>query len=401
MRSVVSRCRMLIARSPLVCALCLCALTLRAADERILLDAAVNGRPARLVFDTGSSDLVLFRRGAERLGLKVTEPPRDVQVAPGEVTVGRTEECDLVLGITRARTSFRVFEPPSFLRMRVDGTVGWQPIRYNTIQVDAALRQATWLTNAPPETATWLKFRIRRQARVLSLEIAGQEDNRGVLTVDTGSSCGVALSPERWRAWRAAHTNQPATLLAGYMPGAGTVVTEESCAKELTFGPLMLTEVPVMPSNVAEQAMGSPGFEASLGMAALKRLDLIIDGDLGIAYLRPRNAPPATYEHNRLGAVFAPRDMEGVDLIAHVINGSPAYEAGVRSGDVLLKVGDLDVTKWRTDPTVLPLSRFWERSPGTKIELILKRGTQTIKVTAVLRQILAPDAGAPGKGSQG
>jgi hypothetical protein len=68
---------------------------------------------------------------------------------------------------------------------------------------------------------------------------------------------------------------------------------------------------------------------------------------------------------------------------------------------VLQKVGDLDVTKWRTDPTVLPLSRFWERPPGTKIELILKRGDRTITASAVLRQILAPDAGAPGKGSQG
>jgi len=392
---------MLITSSSLVCVLCLCALTVRAGDERILLEATINGKPARMVFDTGASDLVLFRRGAERLGLKVTEPPRDVQVAPGEVTVGRTEECDFVLGATRARTSFRVFEPPSFLRMGVDGTVGWQPMRYNTIQIDAGQRKATWLTNAPPETATWLKFRIRRQSRVLTLEIPGQEDKQGVLTVDTGSACGVALSPERWRAWRAAHTNQPATLLAGYMAGAGTVVTEESWAKELTFGPLALTEVPVMPANVAEQAMGAPGFEASFGLAALKRLDLIIDGALGIAYLRPRNAPPATYEHNRLGAVFAPRDMEAADLIAHVMDGSPAYEAGVRSGDVLQKVGDLDVTKWRTDPTVLPLSRFWERPPGTKIELILKRGDRTITASAVLRQILAPDAGAPGKGSQG
>jgi hypothetical protein len=352
------------------------------------------------VFATGASDLVLFSRGAERLGLKVSEPPRDIQVAPGEVSVGRSEECDFVLGATRTRTSFRVFEPPSFLKMEADGAVGWQPIRYNTIRVDAVLKQATWLTNAPSETTTWLKFRIRPQSRVLSLEIPGPQDAQGVITVDTGSSCGVALSPDRWRAWRADHTNQPSTLLAGYMPGAGTVVTEEIWAKQLTFGTLVLTEVPVMPANVAEQAMGAPGFEGSLGLAALKRLELVIDGSLGIAYLRPRNAPPAPYEHNRLGAVFAPRDMEGLDLIAHVIDGSPASEAGVRNGDVLLKVGDLDVTKWRTDPTVLPLSRFWEGPPGTRIEFLLKRGAQTIKATAVLRQILGPDARAPGRGSR-
>ena len=278
-----------------MCIICLWALTAQATDERILLDATINGKPARLVFDTGASDLILFRKGAERLGLKVTEPPRDLRVAPGEVAAGRTEPCDLVLGSTRTRTAFRVFEPPSFLKMGVDGAVGWQPIRYNTIQIDAGLRKATWLTNEPPEAATWLKFRIRGQSRILCLEIPGQDDNRGVLSLDTGSSCGVALNPDKWRVWKAAHTNQPATLMAGYMPGAGTVVTEEFWAKELTFGPLVLTEVPIMLANVAEQAMGSPGFEASLGLAALKRLDLIIDGNLGIAYISPKSTPPPLY----------------------------------------------------------------------------------------------------------
>ncbi len=379
---------------------CFCTPPSQATEDRILLDATINGKKASLVFDTGASHLILFRKGAERLGLKVSVPPQDLKVAPGEVPVGTTEECEFALGTTHVRTSFKVFEPPSFLNMGVDGAVGWQPIRYNIIQIDAAKKQAQWLAAAPPDTANWLKFRIRNQSRVLCLEIPGEESKGAVLTVDTGSSCGAALSPDLWRAWRAAHTNQPTTLLAGYVPGAGTVVVEESWARELTFGPLVLTEVPVMPSNVAEQAMGSPGFAASLGLAALRRLDVVIDGDLGIAYLRPKSGPAPPYDHNRLGAVFAPTSMEGTDLVAHVIDGTPAAEAGIRNGDLLLKVGDLDATKWRTDPKVLPLSRFWEQPPGTKLGLTVKRGSQTLKFNAVLRQILGP-APTPAKRPHG
>ena len=379
---------------------CLWASTAQATEDRILLDATINGKSASLVFDTGASHLILFRKGAERLGLKVSVPPQELKVAPGEVPVGTTEECEFALGTTHVRTSFKVFEPPSFLNMGVDGAVGWQPIRYNIIQIDASRKQARWLANTPPETATWLKFHIRSRSRVLCLEIPGQEDKSAALTVDTGSSCGAALSPELWRAWRAAHTNQPTTLLAGYMPGAGTVVMEESWARELTFGSLVLTEVPVMPANVAEEAMGSPGFQASLGLAALRRLDLVVDGDLGIAYLRPKTGPAPPYDHNRLGAVFAPASMEGTDLIARVIDGTPASEAGIRNGDLLLKVGDLDATKWRTDPKVLPLSRFWEQPPGTRLELTVKRGAHTLRITAVLRQILGP-ATSPAKSSRG
>ncbi len=391
---------MLKATSLFATVLCLRAASAQGADERILMDATINGKPACLVFDTGASDLILFRKRADRLGLKVFEPPPDLQVPPGEVVVGKTEECEFALGATRIRTAFKVFEPPSFLHLGVDGAVGWQPIRYNIIQIEASLKQAKLLADAPPESATWLKFHIRSQSRVLCLEIPGPEASSGVLSVDTGSSCGVALNPERWGAWTAANTNRPRTLLGGYMPGAGTVVLEESWARELTFGPLALTEVPVMSANVAVQAMASPGFEASLGLAALRRLDLIIDGNLGIAYLRPKTGPPAPYEYNRLGAVFAPPSMQGGDLVAHVIDGTPAYEAGIRNGDLLLKVGDLDATKWRTDPTVLPLSRFWERPPGTKLELVLQRGTRTFKTTVVLRQILAPDTESPGRPSQ-
>ena len=116
------------------------------------------------------------------------------------------------------------------------------------------------------------------------------------------------------------------------------------------------------------------------------------DGKRGNAYLLPRTSPPPAYEHNHLGAVFTPVDMQANDLIGHVADGSPAYEAGIRNGDLLLKIGALDTTKWRTDPAVMPLTQFWARSPGTKLELTLQRGKETYKANVTLRQILSPEA---------
>src|SRR5690242_15954824 len=80
------------------------------------------------------------------------------------------------------------------------------------------------------------------------------------------------------------------------------------------------------------------------------------------------------------------------DLIAHVVDGSPAHEAGIRNGDVLLKIADLDVTRWRTDPTVLPLSRFWQEPAGTKLRLTIRRGNETPEISVLLRNILPPSA---------
>ena len=48
------------------------------AEDRFRVDAKINGKPARLIFDTGCSpSLVLFKPSAERLGLKYSALPPD------------------------------------------------------------------------------------------------------------------------------------------------------------------------------------------------------------------------------------------------------------------------------------------------------------------------------------
>src|SRR5208283_2607688 len=110
-------------------------------------------------------------------------------------------------------------------------------------------------------------------------------------------------------------------------------------------GALLLTDVPVGEANPAQFTLGAAGYQASLGLAALKRLDMVVDGGHGVAYLRLRRADAPPYEHNRLGAVFVPPEVHQNDLVAHVVPHGPAYEAGIRDGDVLLKIDKLDVTE--------------------------------------------------------
>ena len=55
-----------------------------------------------------------------------------------------------------------------------------------------------------------------------------------------------------------------------------------------------------------------------------------------------------------------------------------------------MKVGELDLYKWRAQPTPLVLERYWKRPAGTKLDLTLRRGKETIQVSPVLRDILKP-----------
>jgi hypothetical protein len=56
-----------------------------------------------------------------------------------------------------------------------------------------------------------------------------------------------------------------------------------------------------------------------------------------------------------------------------------------------LKEGKQDVTNWR-DPNIKINTPFSEQPAGTKLELTLKRGDKVFTTTAVLRNILPPDA---------
>ncbi len=368
----------------------ICVFGVRAEDERIFIDAKINGKPVQFAFDTGTGPpVVLFSTAARRLGLKVTPP--NYQPGPGKAVAGTTELCDLDLGITKARTSLYVVDEPTYLNAisSADGVLGWQLLKNNVFILDA-VKHKLKLCKVPKDATAWTTFRLLTNLDVLGFEVPDQKGAKTTVFIDTGSADGVSLNPQMWREWKVTHTNQPITINAYYNPVIGVVVEEEAWTHDIAFGPLVLTDVPVMQADSNEVALDTSRqtqYEASLGLTALKRLDIIIDGKHGIAYLRSKKTPPLPYEHNRLGANFVPATSQSDELVAKVADGSPAQEAGIQNGDVLLKLDELDVSI--SDINIL--RKFW-MPPGTKVNFTLKRGDRIFKTTAVLRNILPPDA---------
>jgi S1-C subfamily serine protease len=80
--------------------------------------------------------------------------------------------------------------------------------------------------------------------------------------------------------------------------------------------------------------------------------------------------------------------MKSDEVIARVVKNSPAAQAGIRDGDVLLRVDKYDFTNWRTNDT--GLFAFWQWPAGTKFTVRLMRNRQPIETAVVLRDILVP-----------
>jgi hypothetical protein len=253
-------------------------------------NASINGHPARLHLDTGSSSTVLFATRARRLGLNPAEisEPTPVLIAGQSFTTP--------LPMIRFPLAFRL----AFIKVGfpADGLVGWPEIRDNILVFDADQHMIHSVAKLPPQTAGWLKLKVIPNPWLL-LEIPMADGKTGTLEVDTGSVFGVEMPPEQWREWKAAH---PKAHLASHLGGVGSFglhLWQMSWADEIKLGTVTLTEVPVEDMPATQGAFihwNAPDANAvwTIGMRALSRMDLVVDGKNGFAYVHPKPASGST-----------------------------------------------------------------------------------------------------------
>jgi putative serine protease PepD len=79
------------------------------------------------------------------------------------------------------------------------------------------------------------------------------------------------------------------------------------------------------------------------------------------------------------GALVSPSRNAAGETLEAVIEGGPAERAGVRDGDIITKIGDLEIDS--EHPLDLVLSSF---APGQTIELEVIRGNQTLTIEVML-----------------
>jgi hypothetical protein len=358
--------------------------------ERIWVDARVNNATVRLVLDTGAARSVLFRDTAKRLGLKVFETTPDSAVEPGKVTIHRTEACSVTLGLVKYdRIAWGVIDIPPPLQTALHGVLGWDFIRQGILEIDWDRGLVGFRPEVPSRAAGWTKWKVREDAEALIVELAGEDTETVAVLLDTGAPNGVSFGAELWREWNARHEKASSTLHGVYSPGYGLHVEPVQWAKKLRLGALEIEGMPV--GFTGHPMLASWRCGAAVGLYGMSRFNLVIDGPGRTVHVSPRPKFAWKSGYNRLGAVFIPEDLRSSALNAHVAPGSPAERAGIRAGDRLLKIGDLDVTVWQTDPQVLPLSRFWWRPAGTELVLTIARGPEQRLVTVKLEDIF-PDA---------
>jgi hypothetical protein len=360
--------------------------TLSTADEMMCLEnTQLDGKPVKLLFDSRANFNGVFLHSVKRLELKSnTINSNGIQ---SEAAVGDLTYSTLELDGIQARINFMIVDSPDYAYVNYDGFIGWPSVDQNILRINASVNELDFLSKVPEEATNWIHLAMITNSGTLELEVPG-DHAKTEFSIDTGSDLGVELPLSAWQLWKKLHPHSPMTLVTYYSPMNGFMVKEQAWADQVKIGSLVLKNVPVtMEPPLGPKLYGYKN-EATLGLGALSRFNLIVDGGNSIAYLKTDTGRRLDYPHNRLGAVFVPATGHLHEGVAIVEEGSPAYEAGVRNGDILVAVDDIAATSW----DYKWLSRFYLPA-GTKLHLTLQRGGKKFKTTATLRQIIPPTDG--------
>jgi tetratricopeptide (TPR) repeat protein len=366
-------------------------------DERLRIETHVNGHAVAVAMDTGlDCGYLLFRADLAQLGLRVPESPPSESVAPGKYPYILAPPCTwTLLGTTLKDIHPLVLTVPTrFLRQEVGlaGLVGWPTVRKNIWVLNLAVGRIGTAREVPAAATAWTRFQLKTDLRILSLTDESEPKKLPRILIDTGNADGILLPADAWRAWRAANPNLPTTISADWMVGQGERAEEQVWADKFVLGNIVVHDVAVQEEDEAYTNM-SPGEPViALGLAALQRLDVVLDGVHHQAFVRASPAPAPAFQHNRLGTEFLEADEGGSPQIAiRVLPGTPAAAAGIQPGDELLKVNGHPADR---EP-------YWKKPAGTKYALVLKRGDLLVPVTVVLRDLIGPKtaAAAGGKGA--
>jgi hypothetical protein len=347
------------------------------------LNCKINGQEVRFVFDSGSEDFMLLRETAKRLGLKIitkrASGASDAQLR--EVPHDMAEDFALSLGASEiAKCELPIFDIPNYIHPNFDGIIGWKAFAIPLIEIAPEGERLRVLSKLPSDMTAWNRWKLVPDESTLTFECgSGAECAR--ISIDTGSPGGVELSSERWQRWRAACARHPGTVEARYsQEGNGFRVYEMFRAKEVDLNGFRLPDMPVMQFLQPK----SRHVDAVIGLFGFTRLRVIIDRKDGWLYTKGIDAPWIDYHYNRLGAQFIPVDPGKDDeLIGHVSEGSPAYNAGIRNGDYLLAINGRDVTKWREEPPGL-ITGYFIQPAGTELTLTLQCGAESVNKKVIL-----------------
>ena len=343
----------------------------------VIVEAYVNDQgPFHFIFDSGALN-VLTPDAARRLGVKVGGEVE--ATGTGGVQAGGVARVKAVrIGpLTLANQTFYVLDLPPGTSddAPVDGLIGWEWLNQYPTRFDYADATLTFFPDGAVSTASKatpfaISFLGRRP------QIDGKIDGLpGKFTLDTGSAGSVTLASHFVASHDLIAKYQAKTQVVSAMGIGGPVYALLARAEKLELGGVSVAAPVIFLSQQTNGTSAAKNVTGNIGFGVLHKFTVTFDYPHAQIYLEPNRlwGEPDLADRSGLRLV---RAADGFKVL-FVVENSPAARAGLKVGDVLLKVDGVSCASLSGEK----LKAMLKGPVGATINLTLAGGSTDVTLT--------------------
>lgn len=349
-------------------------------ESAIIVDATVNGKGVSLMFDTGFSGTVAvdntinlgkptgkmtlrdFVRNSEAPTVKITS------LKLGEVAIDPKQE-DMQAVMT----------PPddySFaFNTHCDGIMGFQVIKHQVTEINFENNKFIFhpksydITKLTPDNKkTFLVKLLPTGTDSLQMPVTTPSGKSLIMALDTGNSFYATThtdSLERVGLW----DGRKPKFMGQSGVASGTV---DSWNLKMPAMNIFGVPVPESVFDVIDLPSSSADADGTIGFQFLRNFNVTIDYERRRIWLENWSGKLSNASVGEIGMIAGYIPSEKKVRIVRVVPEGPAEAAGLKTGDELLAVDGVDLTR----QGYRMLRRMFEGEIGTKVKIVISRGGQ-------------------------
>ncbi|HET7230764.1 MAG TPA: aspartyl protease family protein [Longimicrobium sp.] len=359
--------------------------------DHVMLRAGVNGHEGWLALDTGSSMSSLDADWADTAAhVRVVSTGAQVQgsqsvrssigqadsVRVGNVELGATNMVLIPLGaVHRARGAY------------MHGTIGYDFLARYVVEIDYAAQRlrlydpARWsYSGRGVEVPVNTQYRIPVVQATLTPAGGPPVTARMVLDLGSANFAVRLVAPFAAAHNLAALPGIDAPIGTGV---GGTMVGRVARLESASLGALRVNAPTAGIALRPEGFFGSTMVDGTIGAPVFRRTRMFIDYPHSRVIFETGPGFDAPFENDMSGMSVMGAPGEPV-TVTYVVAGSPAAQAGIETGDVLVAVDGAPARPEEFDA----LRATFRSAPGATRRLTLRRGAETREVTITLRRLV-------------
>ncbi len=228
-----------------------------------------------------------------------------------------------------------------------------------------------------------LPIEVHRFKPYLNVDIVSQEGEKNKLKVllDTGAALGLMLHTNT-----SEYLNLPSKVIKGELGKGigGNVEGYLGRIRKISFGDLGFNQVITSYQDIDSSLINLSRIYRNgiIGNILLSRFEVILDYVHGFVYLKPTKEYDKEFKTDRSGmSIYAFGEDLNQYYVRHVYEHSPAYEAGIRAGDIIKKIGWWNSKRYSLDR----INNKLQGKVGKTIKMTMLREEEEIKVEFKLR----------------